>query len=72
MVHVTIPKFKTESSFELPRILKEFGIIDASKADLSEISETSLFVSNIIHKAVIEVTRTVPMTIFKNDIKTNK
>jgi serpin B len=57
-VNLWLPKFKTESSFELKNILSEMGITDAfnGKADFSDITgNKELFISNILHKAVIEV-----------------
>jgi len=58
LVHVSIPKFKTEASYSLPKQLNELGMrkVFTGDADLSGIDgRRDLFVSNVIHKAVIEV-----------------
>ena len=58
---VAIPKFKMESSFELGMILPQLGIVDIfspAKADFGRMltdPEENASVSNIIHKAFIEV-----------------
>lgn len=56
-VYATMPAFSSEFTTEMSTILKEMGIRDAfdpHHADLSGIAE-DLFVSNVTHKAVIEV-----------------
>lgn len=58
---VSIPKFKMEAKFELQKLLPNLGILDifdADSADFSKMFETSpgkAYVSDVIHKAFIEV-----------------
>jgi serpin B len=57
-VHVTIPKFKIETSYSLKEQLSQLGMkeVFTSSADLSGIDgRKDLEVSEVIHKAVIEV-----------------
>lgn len=57
-VEVKLPKFKMESSFELKQHLSALGmadLFDSNKADLSGISDCPLFVSEVFHKAFVEV-----------------
>jgi serpin B len=57
-VHVTIPKFKIETSYSLKEKLSQLGMkeVFTSSADLSGIDgRKDLEVSEVIHKAVIEV-----------------
>jgi serpin B len=57
-VHVTIPKFKIETSYSLKEQLSQLGMkeVFTSSADLSGIDgKLDLVVSKVIHKAVIEV-----------------
>ena len=57
-VEVTFPKFKFNKSCSLVDCLKRMGISDLfqdDKADLSGIAEDELVVSEVIHKAFIEV-----------------
>ena len=59
-VYATMPKFSAEFTTELSTVLKELGIQDAfnaNAADLTGIAE-NLFVSNVNHKAAIEVDET--------------
>uniref|UniRef100_G3UPB6 Serpin family B member 11 n=1 Tax=Meleagris gallopavo TaxID=9103 RepID=G3UPB6_MELGA len=58
-VEVYLPRFKLEDTFNLNEVLKAMGMTDIfteSKADLSALSfEKSLVLSNIVHKAYVEV-----------------
>jgi len=57
-VHVSIPKFKVESDYDLNQTLYKLGIKSAfnSSADFSGITKSErLFISNAIHKANIEI-----------------
>lgn len=56
---ISLPRFKIESSF--PSMKKTFialGLVDAfspTNADFSGISEAALFISDVVHKAFVEV-----------------
>ncbi|EMP36655.1 Leukocyte elastase inhibitor [Chelonia mydas] len=58
-VHVHLPKFKMENSYDLKSDLSGLGlqdIFDSGKADLSGMSGSQgLFLSEIVHKSFIEV-----------------
>ncbi|XP_049799542.1 serpin B6-like [Schistocerca nitens] len=57
-VHVYLPKFKMEYERELEEILPGHGMVDMfdiRKANFTGISDAPLVVSNVIHKAFIEV-----------------
>lgn len=58
-VFVKMPRFKIETAIDLSQTLQEMGMSDLfsdGKADLSGIAGTkSLYVSQVVHKAVIEV-----------------
>lgn len=58
-VEVYLPRFKLEDTFNLNEVLKAMGMTDIfteSKADLSAMSSgESLVLSNIVHKAYVEV-----------------
>jgi len=56
-VTLSFPKFKLEYETSLPDILKELGLNRAftPQAQFSKISEVPLFISNVIHKTVLEV-----------------
>ncbi|XP_064017155.1 leukocyte elastase inhibitor-like [Pogoniulus pusillus] len=58
-VHVHLPKFKLEESYDLGSDLAALGLLDifeSGKADLSGMSGArDLFISKIVHKAFVEV-----------------
>ncbi|NXC69290.1 ILEU inhibitor, partial [Anhinga rufa] len=58
-VHVHLPKFKLEESYDLKSDLAAMGLLDlfdSGKADLSGMSGArDLFLSKIVHKAFVEV-----------------
>jgi serpin B len=57
-VEVYLPKFKSESGFELAKTLSAMGMTDAftRAADFSEMTgKKELYISKVIHQAVIEV-----------------
>ncbi|XP_077290324.1 uncharacterized protein LOC143914106 [Arctopsyche grandis] len=58
-VDVYLPRFKIDTDFVLNQILFNMGIqdvFDASYADLSGITNDTLFLSKVLHKVSIEVT----------------
>ena len=58
-VSVLLPKFTFDYSKSMSEILKSMGMkeaFDDTKADFSNLSETPLFISDVIHKTRIEVT----------------
>ena len=59
MVHLKMPKFKTETTFDLGKTLNGLGMGDAfdkDKADFSGMTgEKDLYISDVIHKAFIDV-----------------
>ncbi len=59
-VDVSLPRFKTESSFSLRHQLSKMGMPSAfTRADLSAIDgRRDLFVSDVVHKAFVEVNET--------------
>jgi len=60
-VNVIMPKFKMETSLQLTRDLNEMGMPTAfsAKANFSGMSDNSgIFISDVAHKAVIEVNET--------------
>jgi serpin B len=56
-VVVSLPKFKTTAAFELVPVLKEMGMPSAfsGKADFSGMTQEGVFLSNVIHKAFVDV-----------------
>jgi len=57
-VHVFLPRFKLETKYFLPNVLKEMGMVAAfgSNADFSGMDGTKdLFISDVIHQAFVEV-----------------
>ncbi|KAM4790836.1 leukocyte elastase inhibitor [Cyanocitta cristata] len=58
-VHVRLPKFKLEESYDLKSDLAAMGLLDvfdSGKADLSGMSGArDLFLSEVVHKAFVEV-----------------
>ncbi|XP_069469634.1 leukocyte elastase inhibitor [Ambystoma mexicanum] len=58
-VHVHLPKFKLEDSYELRTVLVGLGltdIFDSSRADLSGMSGSrDLYLSKVVHKSFVEV-----------------
>ncbi|XP_030066829.1 leukocyte elastase inhibitor [Microcaecilia unicolor] len=58
-VHVRLPKFKLEDSYELNDVLKHLGMVDifdGGRANLSGMSGTcDLFLSKVVHKSFVEV-----------------
>ena len=59
-VAATIPKFKIETELQLSEILGKLGIRDAfnvEKANFSSMTEENVYVSDVLHKAYIEVSQ---------------
>lgn len=58
-VHVSLPRFKVESSFQLPETLTSLGMpsaFDKDRADFSGMDgRRDLFVSDVVHKAFVDV-----------------
>lgn len=60
IVHTMMPEFKTEYSVELPKTLIDMGMtdaFDAGKADFSNMVDTNVYISQVIHKTYIDVNR---------------
>lgn len=58
-VHVTMPEFKIDFSVDLTSMLKDAGIETAfaAGADFSNLADADLYISQVLHKAHIEVDR---------------
>ncbi|KAL6030718.1 hypothetical protein STEG23_011367 [Scotinomys teguina] len=58
-VHLYLPKFKLEESYDLKSALSSMGMTDAfnqNKADFSNMSsDRNLFLSNVFHKTFVEI-----------------
>ncbi|XP_060934107.1 leukocyte elastase inhibitor-like [Limanda limanda] len=57
-VHVHLPKFKLEENYELKELLSDLGmtkVFRKSEADLSGMSNGKIFLSEVAHKAFVEV-----------------
>lgn len=56
-VDLHLPRFKIGSDFKLNSLLEEMGMKDifSEKANLQRISDNPIYVSSIIHKAIVEV-----------------
>lgn len=57
-LEVFLPRFSLSSDFKMNDILQRMGLVDIfdeKKSNLSNISKHLVYVSNIVHKAVIEV-----------------
>ena len=57
-IHVALPRFQFESSFDLSGTLAGMGMRDAfdpARADFSNMTEVRLFISLVLHKAFVSV-----------------
>lgn len=57
-VELSLPRFKISSDLKLNTVLETLGITDlfsANRANLTKMANESIFVSSVIHKAIIEV-----------------
>lgn len=58
LVHVALPRFEFESSFDLTETLAGMGMpdaFDAARADFSQMSDVRLFIDLVLHKAFVAV-----------------
>jgi serpin B len=59
LVHLTVPRFEFDSSFDLPEALKELGMVSAFspfEADFSGMDGTrNLYISEVVHKAFVAI-----------------
>ncbi|KAL3858657.1 hypothetical protein ACJMK2_008920 [Sinanodonta woodiana] len=73
LVEVSLPKFKIEASFELSKALSKLGmpdVFDKTKADLSRMTkQKNVYVSEIFHKAFVEVNEEGTEAAAATDIK---
>ncbi|XP_055861298.1 serpin B6-like [Biomphalaria glabrata] len=57
-IKITMPKFRIETKIELKDVLIDMGMVQAfsdKSADFSGLSQAQVYISKVIHKAVIEV-----------------
>ncbi|VDK49487.1 unnamed protein product [Anisakis simplex] len=57
-VHLELPKFRIEEEFELSSALQQMGLSDAfsaDTADFSEMTNSKLYISKVLHKTFIDV-----------------
>ncbi len=58
-VRVYLPKFKLETKYFLPEVLRELNMVDAFDSEVADFSgmdgTRDLFISNVIHQAFVEV-----------------
>jgi len=58
-VRVYLPKFRLETKYFLPQVLKNLNMVDAFDSEVADFSgmdgTTDLFISNVIHQAFVEV-----------------
>jgi len=57
-VHLALPRFEFENSFDLSGTLAEMGmrdVFDPERADFSNMSDVKLFISLVLHRALVSV-----------------